>query len=148
MKTTKKKTENIEQEIEELKAKYLRALADYQNLEKRVSIQMDEVKKFASKSILLKVLPIIDDLEKANNVLKDEGISHILNHFQEILEKENVIKIEVMGKKFDPVYMECISVEESEKDDEVIEEIRKGYVFCDKVLRTAQVKVGRKFKKS
>ncbi len=63
--------------------------------------------------------------------------------FYKLLEEEKILKIDVLGKKFDPIIMECIEVIGNEKEDTVSEEIRTGYFMHDQILRVAQVKVGK-----
>ena len=80
--------------------------------------------------------------EKAENELKNPGLSLVLKKFYSILEKEGVEKIDVKGKEFDPNYMECIEVVDNGKENQVIDEIRSGFLLLGNVLRTAQVRVG------
>lgn len=133
----------LKKEIETWKGKYLRALADYQNLEKRIKGLREEEAKFAAKNIILKLLSILDVLEKVDKIFTDQGIKLALKMFYRLLEEEKISKIEVIGKKFDPVAMECIEVMGSGKDDSVSDEVRTGYMMFDQILRVAQVKVGK-----
>lgn len=136
--------EQLQKQIEEWKGKYLRALADYQNLEKRISIERQEDIKFATRNIILKLLAVLDSLEKLEETVKDQGLELALKQFKEVLHQEGIVKIGVVGKKFDPHLMECIEVVESDKDSEILEEYQKGYMMHDKILRVARVKVGKK----
>ena len=147
--TMVKKTDDIDidklkNEVEEGKGKYLRALADYQNLEKRFGEQRQEIVKYASEKVIRELLVILDTFEKAQEHLKDEGLTLGVRNFQTVLEGNGLIKIDVLGKKFDPMQMECIEVIGDSKADDVIEELRKGYKLGEKVIRVAQVKVGKK----
>jgi molecular chaperone GrpE len=128
---------------EEWKQKYLRVLADYQNLEKRSTARVEEVRKFAAEVTLRKFLPAIDSLTLASNHIKDEGLRLALKEFSAAFESCGVKRMEVVGKVFDPYTMECIDVIDGE-DEKVIEEVTPGYMFMDKVLRVAKVKVGKK----
>ncbi len=136
--------EKLHKEIDEWKSKYLRALADYQNLEKRVQYTRLDESKLAAKKTLIKVLPILDTLEKIDQVVHDQSIELVIKQFFNILEEEQVKKILVVGKKFDPQQMECTEVIEDGEDDIVSEEVRSGYMIYDQILRVAQVKVGKK----
>lgn len=137
--------EQLQREIEEYKGKYLRALADYQNLERRVKEEREAQTKYASQKIVYALLEIFDIFEKVwEHNKSDEGLKLGINGFWEVLSENGVKKIETAGKKFDPYFMECTEVVESDKDDIVIEEVRSGYSIKDKVLRVAQVKVGKK----
>lgn len=133
----------MKKQIDEWKNKYLRALADYQNLEKRVNETREQEAKFASRNLIIKLLSAIDDIEKADSLIKNEGLSLALKKLKDVLKNEQVEKIEVLGKKFDPQTMECIEVVGEEKGDEVVEEISPGYKMWDQVIRPAKVKVGK-----
>lgn len=128
-------------QIEKLEEKFRRALADYQNLEKRVLEEKSDWIRSANKELLLRLLPVLDTLQLAGQHVKDHGLSVSTNLFLDALKSEGVIKIETVGKIFDPSIMECITIEEGE-DGEVLEEVRAGYLLYDKLLRPAQVKVG------
>jgi len=142
----KKLMEEQKKQTEEYKIKYLRALADYQNLEKRVNFEKQELMKTANKNILLKILPIVDDLEKAEIFIKDNGLKLIKDNFLKFLKSEGVEEIEILGKEYDPYLAEAVEIVEGEKDNIVTEIIRKGYRLSDKILRAAQVKVSKKRK--
>lgn len=137
-------TKKLQQEIEEWKSKYFRALADYQNLEKRVKLQREELVKYASGKIIYELLAVLDTLEQAEKHLKDPGLTLGVKNLWTVLAENGVKRIEVLGRKFNPHEMECVEVVENEKEDEVIEEVRAGYKLEDKVIRVAQVKVGKK----
>ncbi|MCX8008895.1 MAG: nucleotide exchange factor GrpE [Patescibacteria group bacterium] len=134
---------DYENQINEWKNKYLRALADYQNLERRSWQEKEDIKKFASETTLRKFIPAIDSLERAVKHIQDEGLALSLREFYKVLEQCGVKRIETVGKQFDPHLMECVEVIQGD-DGIVLEEIRSGYMFFDKVLRVAQVKVGKK----
>lgn len=133
----------VKKEVEEWKGKYLRALADYQNLEKRVAEQRTEEAKFVAKGLILKILPIFDLLKRVEKELKDQGLQIAIKEFEVVLKEEKVEKIEAVGKKFDPNMMECVEVVNGKKDNEVIEEVVTGYMMYGKVIRVAKVKVGK-----
>ena len=134
----------IEEEKEEYKKNYLRALADYHNLEKRVKAEKEETVKNATARIIQKLLNALDNIEKAEIFVKDEGLKIVKKQLVEILEEEGLIEIDVLGKEFDPHVAEAIEVLDSDEDNIVLEVFRKGYMFGDKILRHAQVKVGKK----
>lgn len=138
------KIEALKLELEEWKAKYLRALADYQNLERRIAKQRVDDARLAAKGVITKILQVLDVLEAAQKVLNDQGLELALKQFKDILASERVEKIEVVGKKFDPNTMECVEVVETDKEGEVIEEVRAGYTLVGEVIRVAKVKVGKK----
>jgi len=142
----KKKTDDvvveINKEAEEWKAKYLRALADYQNLEKRTQTEKQEIRVYAAELVAQRLLPALDTLTKATVHVKDTGLELALKELYSVLSEMGVQKIVVVGKPFDPHEMECIEVVEG-KDNIVVEELLPGYRIHDKMLRIAQVKVGK-----
>ncbi len=130
-------------EIKRLENLWKRALADYQNLEKRTAEEKKDFVKFANSQLILKILPAIDSLEKAEKHLKDEGLSLALKQLKEGLIQEGLEKIQTQGKDFDPEEMECVEVCPGE-EGKVLDEIRPGYKLGDRVLRVAQVRVAKK----
>lgn len=139
-----KELDEAKKQIEEYKNKYLRSLADYQNFEKRVNQEKDEIRKIANKSLLLKFLPILDDLDKAEIFVKDEGLKIIKNKFLQFLKDEGVEEIDLLGKVFDPHLAEAVAIVEGKEDNKIVEVVRKGYRYGDQVLRVAQVKVSKR----
>ena len=134
------------EQIKEYRERYLRALADYQNLEKRIVQEKAQIIKSANKQLILKVLPFLDNLDKAELFIKDSGLKMIKHEFYRILKDENIEEIQVIGKEFDPQFAEVVDMVEGEKDNIVVEVIRKGYMLNGKILRVAQVKVTKKTK--
>ena len=129
------------EEIKNIENQLKRALADYQNLEKRIAGEKGEWIKTANKDLLLKLLPGLDNLILAYEHTKDEGVKLSIKHFIDTLAEIGVTKIETVGKDFDPKFMEAVATIEGE-DGKVIEETRQGYVLFDTILRPAQVVVG------
>jgi len=142
----KKSDEQIEElktRVEEWKNKYLRALADYQNLEKRTHRQIEETRKFAAEVFLVRLLPVIDTLQRAQEHLKDQGLALALKEVDALLSEFGMSRIKTVGEVFNPHEMECVEVGEGE-ENKVIEEVLPGYRMHHKVLRVAHVKVGKK----
>lgn len=135
----------IQTELEDLTKRWKRALADYQNLEKRVETGQQEFVRFANAGLVLKILPALDTLKKAEKHLQDEGLRLAIKQLRDGLEEEGLKRIEVLGRDFDPNLMECVGVEEGE-ENKVLEETRTGYWLNEKLLRPAQVKVGKQQK--
>lgn len=133
-------------EIEELTNRWKRALADYQNLEKRYTREKADFVAYAGSNLILKLLSVLDHLFKVKGYLKDEGLEIAVREFKRVLEEEGLKEIEPLGKDFDPLSMEAVELVRSNKDKEgkVVEEVTKGYQLKDKVIRVAKVKVGRK----
>jgi molecular chaperone GrpE len=133
----------FEEELKDIEGKYKRALADYQNLEKRVREERIQWIKTANKDILVRILPIVDTLLLAQKHSDEKTLHVVTQQFLDLLKGEGVTRIETKDKKFDPRLMECITVEEGE-EGKVLEELRVGFMIHDNVLRPAQVKVGKK----
>ena len=131
----------LEARIADIDAKYRRAIADYQNLEKWMKEQRGEWIKSANRELLLRLLPVLDTLLLAQLHSEDKTLQVTVGHFLDILKSEGVTKIETVGKEFDPHIMEAISATEG-KENTVIQELRPGFRLHDKVLRPAQVTVG------
>lgn len=126
---------------EDYKEKYLRALADYQNLVRRVDQEKGSFLKYTNEQLVLKILPILDSLEKACEETKSESIKLIHRQLLDVLVKEGLEKIEVLGQTFAPETMECLEVIAGEKG-KVVAELRSGYRLKGKIIRVSQVKVG------
>lgn len=134
----------LEAERDEYKNLYLRALADYQNFQKRARDDREVVAEQTAKHIFINLLPFLDNLEKAETFVKDEGLKMIKNDFFSKLEKEGLREIDVLNKEYDPYTAEAIDIVEGKKDNEVVEVLEKGYEFRGDVLRPAKVKVSKK----
>jgi molecular chaperone GrpE len=133
----------VKTEREGWEGRYKRARADYINLERRVKEQQEEFLKFANSVLVTKLLPILDDLEKAAQASDDDGLGLLLKNFGDVLKSEGVQEIKVKkGDDFDPHIMECAESQGTGEEVEVAEVIRKGYKMRDKVIRPARVRVG------
>src|SRR5262245_19353663 len=93
----------LEEQIKNLDDQFKRVLDDYQNQEKRDNSQRIQIIKLANESLLQKLLPIIDDLERAQAHLKDPGLSHVLKNFQGALTEEGLTVFDPLGQAFDPL---------------------------------------------
>ena len=141
-KTGDEEIEKLKQKAEECENSYKRALADYQNLQKRTSEERINWLKIANKDLLLRLLPILDTLMLAHKHTGSEEIKVGVNQFVDTLKAEGVTRIETVKKDFDPEFMEALEVVEGE-DGKVLDEVRAGFMIHDKLLRAAQVKVGK-----
>lgn len=131
----------LQQKVDEAENKYRRALADYQNLQKRSQEDRAEWIKSANRELLLRILTVFDTLVLAYKHLEDKNLQVSINHFLDVLKAEGVTRIETVGKDFDPAVMEAITTAEGE-EGKVVEEVRAGFMLFDKLLRAAQVIVG------
>ncbi len=136
------KLSELQKKVEELTNKWTRALADYQNLEKRVEQERTEFVKFCNASLLDKILIVLDDLERAEKHLKNEGLSLTIDKLHSVLKSEGVEELSALNNKFNPETMDCLELVEGQKNI-VIEVIQKGYLLNNKILRPAKVKVGK-----
>jgi molecular chaperone GrpE len=145
--------EVLEKEVSDHKDAYLRATADYKNLKRRYDTERIELIGRASAAVLLKLLPVVDDLNRAiSSVTADVagslwygGFKLIPNKLQQLLDSEGVTAIATVDSAFDPNMHEAIAYEPSDEahDGLVVAELQRGYLLRDKVLRPAMVKVGK-----
>jgi molecular chaperone GrpE len=135
-----KKTKT-DSKILELENNYKRALADYQNQERRHKDLEIQMVKNASGKIIEKLLTILDSLELAQSHLKDKGLQMVIDQINTLLQSEGLQQITTDGQDFDPYTMDCTEIVEGTKD-KVVETVSKGYTLYEKVLRPAKVKVG------
>lgn len=143
----KQEEQQRNEKIEELENQLKRSLADYQNLEKRVSDEKREWIVSANKALLLRILPVLDTLRMASDHSQDENLRISLKQFEDVLKGEGITKIDTGGQDFNPQIMECVLTEQGE-ENKVIEELQTGYMLRDKVLRPARVKVGKQVENS
>lgn len=138
-----KQVELLKTEIEDTKSKYLRALADYQNLERRLEHEKERVSKETKKGVILKLLPFLDNMQKAEIFVKDQGLKMVKESFLQVLAETGLQTLELAGSEFDPELAEAVEIVEGERDNIIIEVLRDGYRLEDKVIRPAQVKVSK-----
>lgn len=136
-----KKKQNRRLIDKDLENKWKRALADYDNLRKRVEKERGNLVKFAHAGLVDKLLPVLDSLEKCRQHIKDKGLDLTCEQLQKVLASEGLVEIEVRDKKFNPEEMDAIEIVDGPKD-KVMEIILKGYTLNDKIIRPAKVKVG------
>lgn len=134
--------EQLREQVEDLTGRWKRTAADYANLEKRYGREKEELAGWAGTRLLLKMLPVFDDLEKAAAARSDSGLELILRKLQEIIKSEGVEEIPVEGLSFDPKWHECLEVTAGE-EEKIVAVLRKGYKIGEKVLRPAQVRVAK-----
>ncbi len=135
-------TEKLQQEIATLNDNWKRALADYQNLVKRVETEKRDLMRLVSTSIITKLLPTLDILEMAANHSQDAGVKMAVKQFQQVLSDEGLMEINpVSGDTYDHLLHECIQVLQGESNNTIAEVALKGYKIGDYVIRPAKVKV-------
>jgi molecular chaperone GrpE len=131
-------------------ANWQRAEADFQNYKRRIEQERDESRRFASAALIINILPIMDDLERALMSVDThiagltwfDGIRLIHRKLQLILENAGVTVIPAEGQQFDPSVHESVMEAEGEQG-KVLAEVQRGYKLYDRVLRPAMVVVGK-----
>ncbi len=147
----RKKTVSKQNELQELKNQLARALADYDNLRKRVEREREEIEGLVKITIVSRLLPIYDMIEGAQKHLKDSGLAITIDEFITVLKEEGIERIEVKpGDKFDEELHEAIEVVDSSVDEKanvgrISEVILSGWRLNNgPIIRHAKVKVGKK----
>lgn len=141
--------EDERQKAEKYLANWQRAEADLINFRKRMEQEKADLATFANETLVLSLLPALDDLERAlGNVSEDlagttwvEGIELIQRKLQGVLQAQGLSAIEAEGQDFDPNVHEAVMCVEGD-DGKVVEELQKGFKFRDRVIRPSMVKVG------
>jgi molecular chaperone GrpE len=152
-----KNTDKIHEELEKVKAMLVRALADYDNLSKRVDRERVELGKIVSVGVIVRLLPVLDNLESAQIHLKDQGLAISIGEFKRVLSEEGLNEIRPgLGDAFDENTMEAIEVTAGTSDNMISEVVLTGWKFSDPtspsglrgasgtVVRHAKVKVSKK----
>jgi len=140
----------LEETISQYKDKMQRMQADFENYKKRSEKEKGEFVKYANEGLILKVLEAYEDLERALEVKEDknlrEGVELIYKKMTKILEDEGVEEIETEHQKFDPYKHEALMTENNEdyENNEIIQDLQKGYTLNSKVIRYSKVKVCKK----
>lgn len=137
-----KKHDKVEKAENEVENQLKRALADYQNLEKRITEEKSNWILSANKDLILRLLPGLDSLLLALKHTQDEGVRLSVKHFLDIFENEGVQKIVTEDSDFDPNLMEAVGTAPG-IEGKVVEEVRPGYNLNNSVIRPAQVIVGK-----
>lgn len=135
-------------ELEELEDRYKRLYAEFENFKKRSAKERENLYNLITGEVLLVMLPIMDNLEKAacsetTDKNYQEGVNMVVKQYATALEKFGLKEIETVGKRFDPELHEAVSHidDHSKGEQEIVEEYRKGYQIGNKVVRHALVVV-------
>lgn len=137
---------------EEYYDRMLRLQADFENYRRRTQKEKEELWKYASEQLIVSLLPVLDNLERALAARDDdparvaEGVDMIYRQLQDVLTREGLSCIPAVGEEFDPSCHEAMLQQKTDRhpDNTVLEELQKGYLLKDKVIRPAMVKVARK----
>ena len=158
IKDTNENTEKISSEIKklqdensELKDKWQRALADYQNLERRTQAEISQRVSEKINNLLLNFLNIYEDFLRAENSLSKEkintdGIQAVIKNMESLLTENNIKPIEAIGEIFDPQIHEAVSIIEDDSLDDgtITQEVSKGYISGKAILKPSKVIVSKK----
>ncbi|QAY66332.1 nucleotide exchange factor GrpE [Paenibacillus protaetiae] len=141
----------LEKLAEENQQRYLRAQADFDNYRRRTMKEREELSAYASMKLITQLLPIVDNFERATAAAAQggdyesftKGVDMIFRQLAQTLEQEGLKPIQSVGEPFNPEFHQAIMQVESEEHEEgvVVEEVQKGYMLKDRVLRPAMVKV-------
>ncbi len=143
----------VEEKLAEMQDKYIRLSAEFDNYRKRTLREKMDLSKYAGESLLLNLIPIIDDFERAlkhmdsatDTAAIKSGIDLIYIKFSEFLKQNGVKEIEALNTNFNVDIHEAVAkmqVQEDDKKGKVVDVLQKGYYLQDKVLRFAKVVVG------
>ena len=148
-KENSEKEENAE--LLQLKDKYLRTLAEYENFRKRSEKEKAQMFELGAKSIIEQLLPVVDNFERALEHIPEEekensfakGVEGIYKQIQKMFADCNIQEIEALGKKFDPALHNAVMTEEEgdAEEDTITQDLQKGYTYRGNVVRHSMVKV-------
>jgi molecular chaperone GrpE len=149
--TTDSGLEEVRKQADENQQRYLRVQADFDNFRRRSRQEKEDFAKYASLKFIEQLLPVVDNFERALSSSKDtkdfealvKGLDMTFHQVEQLLAQEGLTPIEAVGQPFNPEYHQAIMQVESEEYEEgiVVEEVQKGYILKDKVVRPAMVKV-------
>jgi molecular chaperone GrpE len=147
----REEVETLRSEIKDLKDRWLRSLADFDNYRKRLRKEWELLQQRSRADLILSVLSVVDDFERAFSVVGDkdddfiQGIRLIYNKLTAVLEEAGVRKIEALGTAFDPTYHMAVAQVEREGSEShhVVEVAEEGYCLGDIVIRPAKVVIAK-----
>ncbi len=140
------------EEKQSLQDRLLRTAAEFDNYRKRVERERRELTDYAASDVLYDLLPIVDDLERALEAKPDadaeiyrQGVDLILKQMHDLLRKRGVTPVEALGTDFDPNFHQAVMHDASaeHREGEVMQELRRGYMLRNRLLRPAMVKVAK-----
>lgn len=146
---TEDKLKTLEAEVNQYKELMLRKAAEFENYKRRTENDQLNLLKYAAESLLIKLLPTIDDLERSLSHMTEEtdvnkikeGIQLVYNKFMKTLDDQGVKKIEAIGKPFDVEFHEALMqrADDSVAPHTVLDELETGYFYKDRVIRHSKV---------
>ena len=148
---TDDQTKKLEEENSDLKDKWQRALADYQNLERRTQVEISQRVSSKTNDLLLNFINIYEDFVRAENSLSKEkidtsGIIAVIKNMESLLSENNIKPIDAIGEIFDPQIHEAVSmiVDETLDEGTITQEVSKGYISGKAILKPSKVIVSKK----
>ena len=142
--------EELRRERDAVQDRLLRTAAEFDNYRKRMDRERRDLAEYTAREVMTELLPIIDNLERALQAAEQDdplrkGVELIHKQMLEMLRKRGVTPIEALGADFDPNFHQAVIHEESaqHREGEVMEELQRGYVVGDRLLRPAMVKVAK-----
>ncbi len=152
-KAVEQKKDECEQRLSEVQDRYLRLSAEFDNYRKRTMRERSELLKTASEDVLIRILPVLDDFERAMGSMEEAkdieairaGIYLIYNKFREFLSQQGIREMDSLNDDFDTDMHEAVTkipVQEEKKKGKVVDVIEKGYLLNEKVVRYAKVIIG------
>jgi len=155
----KAKVEKAEDDAKINYDRFLRVSAEFENYKKRTARETDEFRKYANESLINQILPVIDNLERAVQASKEKeknngplinGVVLTLNEIHKVLEKFNVKPFSSIGEAFDPNFHQAMMQADSDEhpDNTVLQELERGYMIHNRLLRPAMVVVSKQKEKS
>jgi molecular chaperone GrpE len=145
--------ELLKAELSQANDKYLRLYAEFDNFRRRTAKEREEARKMEGKDLMVALLPVLDDFERASKAMETasdiapikEGVALVQNKLKNILTQKGLKAMESIGTAFDPEIHEAITNIPAPTDElkgKVMDEMEKGYLLNDKVVRFAKVIVG------
>jgi molecular chaperone GrpE len=152
--TVENETEKLRAELSEQKDKYIRLFAEFDNYKRRTSKEAMELRSTAGKEIIISMLDILDDMDRAEKQLKEsnvdasisDGVILVFDKFRKTLQSKGLKQIETLHSDFDVEKDEAVSeieVPDKKLKGKVVAEVQKGYMLNDKLIRFAKVVVGK-----
>lgn len=150
--------DGIEKEMEELKTnmselndRYLRLMADFDNYKKRAARDRDEMVIYSASKFAEGLFPVIDNFKRALDACENKedgfysGVEMIYNQLKDFLKNEGIEVVKAEGEKFDPTMHYAVAVDkvEDKENDDILEVFQDGYIYKERVLRPAMVKVNK-----
>ncbi|WP_409341375.1 nucleotide exchange factor GrpE [Paenibacillus sp. MBLB4367] len=146
--------DELRKQADEHYQRYLRTQADFDNFRRRSRLEKEDFAKYASMKLIEQLLPVVDNFERAISTTKEsqdfaslvKGIEMTFRQLDQVLVQEGLTPIEAVGQPFNPELHQAIMQVESDEheDGTVVEEMQKGYMLKEKVLRPSMVKVSTK----